>query len=705
MLSKSGRTENWLHSNKVFRGAGPDQDKANITLKKGENVFLVKINQEDGDWGFFFSIDDGNGKPVPGLKYDMAVRRSYIADPVLRLADVTRTGAKITWSSDIPTTSTITLVPAEPGRATPVWGATPKSAMVKPQAGAKPIIFKDDALSTSHNGTITGLQPGTRYLVSVSPAIDGKSSEPLSFYTAPPAGKTMYIKLKIVNVIFTNVTFKDDAGRPGADTPISQEEIERIKQDCERASLFYWINSGMRLYFENEYYVTNKLYTTTNDNWYGVGYQEGHPEEKALRELLASDGKKVTDYDMRVFISAEKRWDKNAQKWWFPPSGGGTNGPEAEPGYGLSAWKSGSVNRWMYVHECGHELDGLYQWSLGPEYTFNHPQPWDGTAHHAGDSYDCNAWILREWAGYYTRDHETMPVLNPSKWYRFFTNRWGVIQFADDKDEDGIPDNSPKLPIDEVRLKSDPTKVDTDGDGLTDMEEVLACDWTDYGLAANWAGPVEKHRCDPTKADTDGDGLIDSVDPLPLYPIKQDVTKGLPGNREPLFKMEDEACSANFDLGWDDSYFYITMDAPAVPESARIYLDFGDNGWYMGGDNYEMRIKPAGNVKAGDEWHTNADKTFAATFHNCGVPGKWPFYDFTGLKDNEVKFEQSTENGYKLKIAIPKNDKNGVKLVKGQNVGVYISVKPVGGSKTDPQVGDLSVFEPDTLVDFQLVEK
>jgi len=75
-----------------------------------------------------------------------------------------------------------------------------------------------------------------------------------------------------------------------------------------------------------------------------------------------------------------------------------------------------------------------------------------------------------------------------------------------DKDNDGIPDEREKegwivrvyYPGEKnatvYRVYSDPTKADTDGDGLTDYEELTF---------------PNGRATDPTKADTDGDGLTD----------------------------------------------------------------------------------------------------------------------------------------------------------------------------------------------------
>jgi hypothetical protein len=635
-------------------------------------------------------------------------------DSLLRLGDVTRTSAAITWQSPTAGPSTVTVTRALPGREL-VWNDAPKASMIKPVPGAKPMVFQDKTAVSGADGavhmrgfTIVGLEPGKRYMVTVSPAENGKESEALDFYTAPPAGKTEFIHMKVANVIFTNVTNKPDAARDGAKVAASKEEVDRIKRECQMATMFYWINSGMRLWMDNDFYVTDKYYEVDNTP-YGVGYTG--PEVPAMKELIEAAGKKVSDYDDRNFISLEKRWDEKTGKWFYPSSGGGTYGPEGEPGYGVSAWKAGGQNYWLYTHEDGHQIDALYGWSMGPEYIFNHPQPWDGSAHRHGEHFDANSWLVREWAGYYTREHQGPPMLEPRTWFRWFTNRWGTVEFADDKDEDGIPDNAPQVPLDEVRWKSDPDKKDTDGDSLTDMREAMACAWVDYGLSEIWQGPISKHRCDPNNKDTDGDGIVDGKDLYPLYPWNFSIggrtasVDGVvsDGEYKPFAKIDDQAYKADVFLAWDADNLYIAMKSDKTPETARIYLDFGDDGWFIGKNNCDIRITPAGNIKVGAQWHTNPEKTFGAALHNCGVPGKWPFYDPDGLKDGEVKFAQSTEGGYSFELAIPKDLGNGVRLVKGQKIGLLFAVGPVGGSGRQEEIGQITLFEPHTLPAFELV--
>jgi outer membrane protein OmpA-like peptidoglycan-associated protein len=81
-----------------------------------------------------------------------------------------------------------------------------------------------------------------------------------------------------------------------------------------------------------------------------------------------------------------------------------------------------------------------------------------------------------------------------------------------DTDGDGLSDGDEIL-----KHKTSPAKADTDEDGLTDPDEInnfmtnpLLADTDSDGL--NDAEELQKHETDPLKADTDDDGLTDSVE-------------------------------------------------------------------------------------------------------------------------------------------------------------------------------------------------
>ena len=64
----------WLNGeevvgHKIPRQAQPDQDVVPVTLNRGENQLLVKVCNEEGDWGFYLCFTEPGGKSLEGLKF------------------------------------------------------------------------------------------------------------------------------------------------------------------------------------------------------------------------------------------------------------------------------------------------------------------------------------------------------------------------------------------------------------------------------------------------------------------------------------------------------------------------------------------------------------------------------------------------------------------------------------------------------------
>ena len=123
------------------------------------------------------------------------------------------------------------------------------------------------------------------------------------------------------------------------------------------------------------------------------------------------------------------------------------------------------------------------------------------------------------------------------------------------------------------------------------------------------------------------------------------------------------------------------------------------------GDNYDLHVHPGGGAPDRGAWKANADRTFAAAFHNCGVKNKWPFYDEEGLAEDEVEAAQNVApDRYMLEIRVPKNRGNGLELVEGEKIGLLIAIEPEGGNQRPDQHGALSVFEPHSFFGFELAK-
>ena len=107
-------------------------------------------------------------------------------------------------------------------------------------------------------------------------------------------------------------------------------------------------------------------------------------------------------------------------------------------------------------------------------------------------------------------------------------NKYHTNPLKADSDGDGLSDGDEVL-----KYHTDPMRADTDGDGLNDGDEVLKyhtdplkADTDGDGL--NDGEEVMKYKTDPLKADTDGDSLNDGEEVLKYHtdPLKADTDGG-----------------------------------------------------------------------------------------------------------------------------------------------------------------------------------
>jgi hypothetical protein len=159
------------------------------------------------------------------------------------------------------------------------------------------------------------------------------------------------------------------------------------------------------------------------------------------------------------------------------------------------------------LHELQEAAAGLLLATTGEALAVGHPaldfSPLGplGVAHgrpfDAGEAWDYVALLLADGEGW---SRLGAPWLRPLE--------------ALDSDGDLLPDSHPHVPLDESRLGTDPTRSDTDADGLGDFAELAA------GL---YRGSL------PLSPDSDGDGLPDGLDAWPT----SNFTGVLAGGRTP----------------------------------------------------------------------------------------------------------------------------------------------------------------------------
>ncbi len=512
---------------------------------------------------------------------------------------------------------------------------------------------------TERSVTLKGLEPGTRYELMLAPFGRNipyfKGSRHFRFVTKPPEGKTEYIKLPVLAVVFKNIIRLpedfDAKDIPKIKEQTPDSEMEKIRRELDMAELFYWVNSGLRFCLDIEMLVIDDFYFDAPLGDFFYPKEEGH---RKIREMLRERGVNVGKYGGVCVLNCIRNYDPETKEFTYDRgTGGGTIGTYP-PIEGFSSWRGFSNNAWLFTHEFGHSIDIKFQRSGMPEYPINHFMI-EGDY---GTHYDGIAFQSRMWG---------------ERWLRM---NFGELVLADDKDNDGIPDDDPGVPLDEKRFKSDPTKTDTDEDGLSDYDEIMASKWI-------WDGENDRtadgyFKPDPRKKDTDGDGIADGKDEYPLYPYPGGISRRKDAAAKPtkFAEIDDPALKATISLSWDKDSLVFTIDVDR-PAEIRIQLDPKNDGFVgeSGKDNYAIKLGK------------DAEK----------VEGRAASADIARIQ--VARFVSGTSARQGIGISIPKNDKAGLTLKKGDTIGFLVYFRPEGykGKEITP-------FEPNAWFDIKLAE-
>ncbi|MBC7327509.1 hypothetical protein H5T87_05270 [bacterium] len=562
--------------------------------------------------------------------------------------------------------------------------------------------WKEFSLSgerVKHDIAIGGLEPATFYLLRIPipksyEISDDKESQMLfsfefAFATSPEEGETTFLRVPVAVIIYTDV-IKTDTLTPDAPPapPISRSYIDYLRREIEVAQLFYWCNSNMKLWIDCDIFLVNKRINIGKDQsgYDGNGFWREKPIND-LKEILQLKGKSLDEYPAVVAITCERRWNKDKKRYEFTPSGGGTYGVDSRPG--SSHFLGGHDPAWLFVHEFHHQLDSQYAESGYPEYPFNHfsVTP-DGFADNFGSHYDGNAWILRHWH---------YGDLN-----LWFTNKFGKIVKAQDKDNDGIPDDCPLVPLDEKRFGSNPSKKDSDDDGLDDMGEVLASSWIYETLV--WPDDINARAKyilpDPNNPDSDGDGIKDGYDPLPIYACRPTI--GTEENKIWFWLDEDTSevprpyqvppldNPLHSDIylwhssEWLNFRFVSNLPIPQV----HIQMDCNADGYYVGADNLDVWIHV--------DWQAEPKTRIVAEVTNASSSEKWPFTDtsLTPPAENmKATAKKLDEKHYEITFSLKRTPKIGLDLAIGEKIGLNIEILAEANS---PRW--LCLFQPQQLI-------
>ncbi len=384
--------------------------------------------------------------------------------------------------------------------------------------------------------------------------------------SAALADNTVRIKnLKTLCVVYR--------GDPKAENHMSEHDVVMAQKGVELGRLFYFRNSLAKLNCAIDWIVVD-----------GAPPDTSGPTMRHIEADLRKRGVKPGQYD-GVFVTGIGLSGNFGGFTIFDGTAGCFGGhsvrggltwyPEDDPdtAYGTA---------WNFVHEYQHAIDLVIAENSGRK-DLLHAHPYADRNekffkgyYQGGEHWDWIACTLREFDGWLELKGATNSFLE-----------------CTDADGDGMPDEDPRLPMDEKRFGSDATKKDTDGDELGDLAEFTA----------------GRYRAsDPNQIDSDGDGIRDGDDRDPLLSIRITLPYwqhyGVMATAygpitEGAFVRNDGGGKITVTGAWTETGLLFDFVGPR-PFEVSVKIDGSPNsGFWEGGDTFLFRFTAEGVSFAG----------------------------------------------------------------------------------------------------------
>ncbi len=389
--------------------------------------------------------------------------------------------------------------------------------------------------------------------------------------------------------------------------------LVEIQAVTEEVSLFFWRHSKQSLNLKWDI-----IEIAANVDVFGIGDQL---DPAKVETLLLNEGV-VNDQFDAVLVTGTGignfGWTSGAYQLL------------GKAGFGQFGWL-GSLedDTWTTVHEFNHTMDGLMNSAGFAMYPHNHPAIAFANGEfvpNSGPNFDLNAKILQS--------------LSKADWFKLIEcGVWGLAMSFEDADGDGFADDDSNVPLDEVRFGSNFRLVDTDNDGLSDLEE-------------SYAGVFLS--ADPLSCDSDGDNLVDGFDPEVLYSVssKIDYKESIPGNTNfGDYVGIGSQSGVNLYANFDESRLYFAIENnPFIGEDFSVSFDLHGDGLFYGRDNVTLFFQ--GNTLVNAELHDESAtpiitslplSIFVATVANGGADifiaiQESMEYDFVSIEGTEIGF-------------------------------------------------------------------
>lgn len=520
--------------------------------------------------------------------------------------------------------------------------------------------YKNKKLTTKHRVVLENLAPNTRFYYHLYAPIEcipmnsrERTDLPLKiqqqswnlqakgfsvehvFVTLPKQGMTEWNYVPTAIVIYKNVTFPD--GKGGKKQPnrvMDDKAVELVKGEFETYRLWAWRHSSLKMNFDFAYIVVDEERDAN---------LLGGPSTRVVDDIvegLKAQGKDLNDY-WYANICGVHGWYALYLAGVVPASDGTL--------YELGTCYTGvSQNTkpgwwWFPTHEHGHLVHSMVMCSGTMTFAFP-DSPWvlDGQfgENFSFLAYNYRAQPVRSW-------------LNIKK---------GVLCESVDANGDGVPDNDPRVPLDQKRFGW--TK-DMGGDCKT---RIMA-----GGRTPGYPGGT----------DTDFEGKKHKLNKGELHWIDRKITKATPtidgklGDKEwvELYSVpnvttpkEQRVVKAKLYVAWDDKNYYFAIKSDKQV-AAGFDLDGNNDGWFHGRDNLRFSARPpmgGRKLEVGGQIWDFLNNTIQPT-------GLW-YKD--AYKPGDIKAAVGEQDGWHIiEIAVPARPDVKIATGKGAKFGlrVYLS--------------------------------
>ncbi|GEM_PF-1339897 len=509
-------------------------------------------------------------------------------------------------------------------------------------------------------------------------------------------GYMTYANFKVAVVLYKNAPDNN-----GGDYKMTQTEVENIKFLVQKVREYFWRNTFMQFNLEVEYIEFDK-YLELEDN-------SGTSTGQTGQHLIDERGVVNTQYDIvfRITPSVGGFWS------WGATDRLGLPGPERRTGFSQVRWPYNSIRGfdegyparfpnidyarvgnnliWTFTHEIQHAIDGVYKFNNHIEMGHGDFPQLYATQEISNPDIGCCYPGFPEWSNkrFGKRFSFQSTMMRDFRPYKDLLPDWGDIYETADADGDGMPDDDPRVPLDEDRFGSSTSDPDSDDDGYNDMQEA-----TD--------GIFHYSYSDPHNPDTDGDGTPDGKDQYPRYPVDRRVKTTadgfmptIDGNLDEwpehalvvdtVSKVEnDRPFAPKVYMAYSSDSLYVAMDLP-VHAQPLIRWDFDADGRWYGAGNTTMEINVSnGRLSRLQTWVATEDARDLDEDLNDKKDGVG-----NGLWDDNVDFmsqlggriirssdinlsSTSTDPGYHIEFAIPRTERANLMLEDGNELGFHI---------------------------------